>query len=99
MAHFWFSLLDKTGSNLFAEFVANIGPEFSSILAYMVQVLGALHGTSTGGHSFFQKRAPELLRHEHDVASRCQNQGKYPGKSIFLDFNNKFFTFDNFIIF
>ena len=26
---------------LFAEFVANIGPEFSSILAHMVQVLGA----------------------------------------------------------
>ena len=72
-----FSLAYLTKQVLFAEFVANIGPELSSILASSI---GSL---TTGDHSFFQKRAPEILRHEHDVASRCQSQGKYPGKSMF----------------
>ena len=35
------SLAYSTKQGLFAEFVANISSEFSSILAYMVQVLGS----------------------------------------------------------
>ena len=36
-----FSSAYLTKQVLFAEFVANIGPKFSSIIAYMVQGLGA----------------------------------------------------------